>query len=151
MVTRKVGGRLVEQRVRPQSDEEVMDSLLAGVSRQDLASGSSGFGRHAASQKHSDGRQLTSLPSGIGTWDELDLLMQPDTESPKEEGDFVDVEAPPRRNQIDQDSRPEDHWSLDLLEDYNDRNHEKGHDGPMTFDRSGSKQSLDEEIDDLFK
>lgn len=155
VVTRRVHGKLMEMRVRPQSEEQVMDDLLAGVTRQDMASGLSGFGQHAASQKKQAGpRDLTTIPDGGLIWDEpeSDLLMQPDGTPPKEEGDFVNVDAPRRRNQTDQDSQLEDSWSLDLLEDYNDRDQEKGHDGPLTFDRKGgSNQSLDDEIEDLFK
>jgi len=150
-ITRKVGGRIVEEYLHSTSAEDEVDELLQGITRHEAAGsgGRSGFGKFA------DGRDLTSIPDGKLHFDlpDSDILMQPDTAPPREEGDFVDTDAPKRRNETDQSANPEDEWDLEFYENYNDRNREKGHGTPPFLARKGGSVEvpLDDEIDDLFK
>jgi len=163
IITRRVNGQLIEEPLIAQREEEVIDDLLEGITRREASGGGglSGFGKaaHASGNqsKEAGPRDLTTIPHGGLHFDEpdSDLLFQPDTTPPREEGDFVDTDAPKRRNETDQSANPEDAWDLDFLEDYNDREREKGHGTPPFFDRSGSVDesdaNLDDEIDNLFK
>jgi len=178
-----------EEILHAQSEAEVLDALSEGLDpdHADMSMGLSGFGKMAGNMgqpevpnpgdplagfspemrallKDAGPRDLTTILHGGLHFDEpdSDILMQPDTTPPREEGDFVDTDAPKRRNQTDQGLDPADAWDMLFYDETNDRNMEQGHNGPMTFERSPGERrpkastaavdaELDAELDGLFE
>lgn len=166
-ITRKIGNRLVVTPVlgsRRVSEEGELDELLAGVTRDDvLNSGRSGFGKKvgaagagsfdgdpypAKRMNHYDNPNrdnLSSMPDGqyLGEDPDVDLLMQPDGDPPKEEGDFISTDDPSTRaRNTDPFVNPTSIQSLDQY-DQAPRDREVGQNTPLFA-------SLDE-IDGLFE
>lgn len=143
-ITRKIGGRIVQQSLRPLSpeDEELstMNSLLRGMTQNDLAgSRLSGLGRHLRQGAAGAGTDVNvelerednydlmgySSPTDQGeTFSEdfgsADLLGQPSTRDREEYGDFVEDGYGEGREDQPDSVDAEDIWSLDIFEEIED-------------------------------